>query len=563
MVFAMVFETLGIGLIIPVITTLSDSDVLDSTGYIFRFSQFWGIDSHNDLIIILSIILIVTYLLKNSYLSYFSWYKIHYFSTLRMNISNRLFGIYLSKPYSFHLERNSGQLVQNISTEVTIFTGRFLHAIATILSESLVLLGIILLLLFIEPMGALIIISVFFIIGWTMLSLTSKYIRKWGEERQYHDGKCIQHLQQGLGGVKDALLLDRIEYFERKYEDHNAMRVYPDQKQSFLQEVPRFWFEMIIVLGITIMIILMSMQNRQFSDILSILGVFGVAAFRILPSINRILTSVQSFRYSLPVLDALYKEFGLGSLDDGCHSIVEGHPISKNKTFNQLISFDDVVYTYTGSKNSSIKGISLEIYKGECVGIIGSSGSGKSTLVDILLGLLYPDSGTVTVDSKNIQENMRSWQDQVGYVPQDIYLIDDSLRNNIAFGIPENEVDGDRVDSAIQAAHLTDFISHLPQGLDTFVGERGVRLSGGQRQRIGIARALYYNPTVLVLDEATSSLDVATEKQIMKTVYELQKDKTIVIVAHRLSTIEKCDKLYQLKDGIVIKSGTPGEILNN
>lgn len=559
MFFGMVFETLGIGLIAPLIQVMSDPNILETENYLTGVIRFLNITSYKYLIFTFTIGLVLIYVIKNSFLMYFSWYKINYLASLRMNLSNRLFKKYLCKPYSFHLDHNSGQLIQNISTEVTIFNSRCLNSIVVLITESLVLLGIVSLLFYLEPYGAFIVVSVMFTILKLILYFTKKNIKKWSQQRKFHDGKKIQHLQQGLSGVKDALVLGREKYFFNQYKTHNLLSKQPDRNQAFLEDIPRLWFEVLAVLGMTAMILIMNVQGKDIASILSILAVFAAAAFRLMPSINRILAAIQSLRYGLPVLDTLYEEFNSKHQDETImakNSI--DFPILKNE-----ISIENLTFFYNNVSEASLSDISLKIKRGTSIGIMGPSGSGKSTLVDIILGLLRPTSGNIFIDDQNILNNLRSWQDQVGYVPQSIYLTDSSLRNNIAFGIANDEIDDSRIEYSIHAAHLTDFVNSLPNGLDTFVGERGVRLSGGQRQRIGIARALYPDPSVLVLDEASSALDNNTEKQIMHTVEQLHNQKTIIIIAHRLSTLENCDWIYKLEKGKIVKSGKPDFLLNN
>ncbi len=559
MFIGMILETASIGFIVPVIKVISDPNIINSGDSVSEFIQFLGIYKHEVLINITILTLVIVFVIKNIFLGYFTWYKINFMTILRRDLSNRLFDVYLSQPYTFHLQHNSGRLIQNVSTEVTIFSGRLLNSIATIVSEGLILVGIIILLFVVEPMAALTILLVLGVVGWLVVFLTRARIAHWGNERIYHEGKRIQHLQQGLGGVKDVLFLDRASYFLDKFKIHNALSTEPDQKQAFLQEMPRLWFEILAVSGLAIAIYIMNIQDKDLSSIFTVIGVFAAAVFRLMPSVTRVLAAMQAFRYSLPVLDLLNKEFNsnrskpkTGNLDEKTKT---------NLRFDNGLVFDDVTYTYPATDMPSLNNVSLSIFRGECIGIIGGSGAGKSTLVDTLLGLLTPDSGAVLVDSQDIQKNIRSWQEQIGYVPQFIYLTDDSLRNNIAFGIPDEEIDDSLIDKALRAVQLFDFVNSLPDGLNTFVGERGVRLSGGQKQRVGIARALYYEPKVLVLDEATSSLDNITEEKIMKTVHQLHQEKTIIIVAHRLSTIKDCDRLYRLENGTVIEEGIPQVLL--
>jgi ABC-type multidrug transport system fused ATPase/permease subunit len=295
-------------------------------------------------------------------------------------------------------------------------------------------------------------------------------------------------------------------------------------------------------------------QNRSLDAVLPTLGLFTAVAFRLMPSANRVLTSIQTLRYLGPTVDVLHAEFAL----------VVPEPAEARHAIQPApakLTLDAVHYSYPGATGKALSGVSLSIERGHSVGLIGASGAGKSTLVDILLGLLTPDSGTVQLDGAVIQKRLRDWQDQIGYVPQTIFLTDDTLRRNVAFGLPNGRIDDAAVRRAISASQLDSLVASLPDGLDTVVGERGIRLSGGQRQRIGIARALYHDPAVLVLDEATSSLDTATEREVMQAVRALRRGKMIIIVAHRLSTVADCDNLYRLEGGRVVAEGSPSTLV--
>jgi len=422
--------------------------------------------------------------------------------------------------------------------------------------EILVLLGVSVLLLLVEPIGAILIISLLGFTGWAFNKLTRKHILIWGEKLQLHEGLRIQHLQQGLGGAKDVKLLGRENEFLDQYALHNAGSAHMSRRQSILLALPRLILEFFAVIALVSLVIVLINKGKSIDLLLPIIGLFAAAAFRLLPSVNRVIGAVQLLRFTSPIANTLYDEIHLIHKTESIS--YEGEVILKNN-----LEIKNVRFSYPSSELEIIKDININIIFGKTVGFIGESGAGKSTLVDIILGLLTPVSGEIIVDGINITKSIRGWQNQIGYVPQSIYLVDDSLRRNIAFGLPIKDISDDAVWQAARSAKLEEFINKLPDGLETIVGERGVKLSGGQQQRIGIARALYHNPSVLVLDEATSSLDIETERKVMDAVNELHGEKTILIVAHRLSTVESCDYIYRLEQGKIISEGTPEVMLRS
>ena len=396
-----------------------------------------------------------------------------------------------------------------------------------------------------EPVGASVL---FFGIGIAMYVFqhtTKKHLKNWGSERQRYEGYRIQKAQEGLGGVKDVKLLGREADFIANYSLHNLNASLVERKQIALSHIPRLWLETIGVIGLTSLAIIALQHSDTPATVIPTIGLFATAAFRILPSTNRVLNSLQSLRYADVIVNLILKELAT----DIKEKKLEPQTIS----FNNQIELRNVSYIYPNAKNLSISDICLSITKGECIGLVGVSGSGKSTLVDLILGLLTPTSGKIFVDDVDISKGMRSWQDKIGYVQQSIFLSDDTLKRNIAFGLKDEDINEGLIKQAINAAQLDQFLETLPNGVNTFVGERGIRLSGGQRQRIGIARALYHNPPVLVFDEATSALDNETEVLVMDAIRALRGTRTIIIVAHRLSTIEHCDKVYRLENGSVLK----------
>lgn len=555
MLIGMALETLGIGLVIPALALIPQSDLASKYPILVPLLIILGNPGHDQLVVVGMLLLVGVYAVKAVILAFLAWWQARFVFGLHANLSQRLFAGYLRQPYTFHLQHNSAQLIRNAIGQVSDLTSVIQQSLILI-TEILVLFGISALLLAVEPLGALLVVSAVGLAGWGFNRVTRNRMLQWGETRQLHDGLRIQHLQQGLGGAKDVKLLGRESDFLSQYWLHNAGSARLGQYRATLEALPRLWLELLAVAGLATLVLVMMWQGKPLENFLPTLGLFAAAAFRLMPSVNRVLGSVQTMRFCLPVIDTLPDEI---RRLDATQAPQRGEilPFTKALTINQ------VSFAYPLAEVQSLRGVSVSIPRGALVGFIGVSGAGKSTLVDIVLGLLSPISGTVEVDGVDIQTHLRGWQDQIGYVPQSIYLTDDSLRRNIAFGVPNEEIDEDAVWRAILAAQLGEFVNNLRQGLDTIVGERGIRLSGGQRQRIGIARALYHNPAVLVLDEATSSLDTDTESGVMEAVSALHGTKTVIIVAHRLSTVEHCDTLYRLEGGRVVEEGETSKVLNS
>jgi ABC-type multidrug transport system fused ATPase/permease subunit len=424
------------------------------------------------------------------------------------------------------------------------------------MTEFFTFFGIFIFLVYIEPIGTMLVVFIFGLTFWLFNQLTKKSLLSWGNTYQFHEEKRILHLQQGLGGVKDIKILGREENFLNLYQYSNSKSANAGKKKETLAALPRLWLEVLMVSCMAILLMIMVLQGRDFVMILPTLGIFTAAAFRMMPSINRMMQALQNLKFAEPAVENLKKEIDLIDTILKTKNAVIG-----NNNFNN-IRINNVFFRYYGVETFALNCVNLTIEKGTTIGIIGTSGAGKSTLVDILLGLLSPEKGSVELDGIDVRTNIRNWQNQIGYVPQSIFLTDDTLRRNIAFGISDDQIDEMSINRAVASAQLKHFIDDLPEGLDTIVGERGVRLSGGQRQRIGIARALYHDPSVLVLDEATSSLDSNTEFGVMEAVRELHGNKTMVIVAHRLSTVEQCDYIYRLEKGYVTDEGIASVVLS-
>lgn len=554
MLVGMILEALGIGIIVPALALLTRDDFVERMQHVGVLGGLVADLSRAQFIVGGMGALVIFYAAKVAFLSFLAWRQMRFVYGLQAELSRRLFFGYLQQPYLFHIQRNSAQLINNTLTEVNILAQNGVLQALILATELFVVLGIFALLMYVEPLGSLVTILVLVATGWLFYQATRQRMRHWGEVRQYEEGMRVQHLQQGLGAVKDVKLSGREAEFVSVYRTHTESSAAVGQRQQTLQQLPRLMLELLAVIALTVLVSVMIARDRPLDLLLPTLGVFAAAAFRLLPSTNRIMNAIQIVRFTLPTVDKLYAEFR--SVENVAPSVAV-----TDLKFEQSLTLENVFFAYPGADSESLNGVSLSIRRGETIGFIGGSGAGKTTLVDVILGLLRPSRGSVNADGADIQCNLRGWQNRIGYVPQSVYLTDDSLRRNIAFGIPSSEIDDASIWRAARIAQIDGFIRELPEGLDTRVGERGVRLSGGQLQRIGIARALYHNPEVLVLDEATSSLDMQTERSVMESVRALHGKKTIVIVAHRLSTVEHCDRLYALEGGRIVRAGEPSKVI--
>jgi len=543
---SMILETLGIGLIIPFMQALVTDGINQHLANFLNFFSIYPTSKYN-LIFILIALLAFVYTFKASFLTYFSYIHVKLLSDLRISLSNRLYYIYLNKPYSFHLNNNSSKLIRNIN-EIDL-VAYVIKSLILLINETVVFLGISAFVIFYEPKGSLIVILFLGTFGYLFFKKIQIKVKKWGKTRHIHTGFSLKYLQEGFGSIKDIKILQRSNEIIKAFTTNNKIINLCEIKQNFIDTLPRLWLEWLVVIGFILLILLMVFQGEELLYIVPLLGLFAAAAFRLMPSLARIMNSVQGIFYNRPAVDSIYKEFNQESFQNNINEI------SSTKIFlTKEIDLKNISFRYSDSNPFILQDINLNIKKGTTIGLIGESGIGKTTLINIILGLIQPTKGSIHVDGISISENIKSWQSQIGYVPQNIYLADDTIKKNIAFALPEEKIDNNLVKKAVMNAKLDNLINSLNNGLDTNVGEFGDKISGGQRQRIAIARALYTDPKVLILDECTNSLDVKTEKQILNEVNSLKGKKTIIMITHRLLTLENCDHIYKIdKEGLKLE----------
>ncbi|RHX91162.1 ATPase [Leptospira yasudae] len=551
---SMFFESFGVGIVVPLVSVLTDAKLLsDSTLFVSILNRL-GNPKTEVLILYAMAAMVFVYSIRTVFLIYLAWSQSKYASEFQAELSNALFSKYLRQPYLFHLNRNSAELIRNTSTEVSSLVSMVQQGLV-LGTELITLFGISILLMSMEPLGSIIVVALMSVGGGVLFFLTKKKLLELGLARQDSEAARLKHFQQGLGGVKDIKLYGREIEFLNQYKAQVERGAKVVRNYTTLLALPRLWLEYIAIIGLAGLVTGILIQGKPMSDIVVLITLFGVAAFRIMPSINRILIILQNIKFSLPTIDLVYSEMTEITNESDEHS-------EKSKIqFNFQIEAKNICLSF--ENHEVIKDLSLSIKKGTTVGFIGESGAGKSTFIDMLLGLLDPTKGEIYIDGVPISEGKRSWQNLIGYVSQSIYLTDDTLRRNIAFGLSEDQIDEGLIMNAVRLAQLETFVRNAPKGLDTVVGERGVKLSGGQRQRIGIARALYHNPSVLVLDEATSSLDLETEKGVMEAINVLHGKKTILIIAHRLSTLDNCDVIFRLEKGKLAEERVVNMTQNN
>ena len=549
MVIGSVLELLAVAVFNPFIEVLMQTSSIEDDSFLKLFFTHIHLNGIEQYLVVLSALIAVIYLVKNIYLSFLQNVILSFSYTTRMNLATRLLTTYMNEPYTFHLSKNIAEMQRCLQSD----TSQFMSLINSCLQLTVEMVTCLALAayLFHTSHSITVVIGVLLLLCIGLFFMISKKVSsRLGRQNENYNAKLFQWINQSLGGIKELKILQREEYFIDSYKTNYKKLIWGARVNELIAALPKYIVETVAMVGLVFAIIIkLLFGHGALETFIPQIAVFAVAAFRLLPSVGRVNAYINSIMYNKASLDMIYDD--LKEIDSEPVQEIEWQGEKENWIFTKGVTVEHVSYHYPDSDVEVLHDISLEIPKGKTVALIGPSGAGKTTLADIILGLLPPVSGVVRMDQHNVYENLRSWREKLGYIPQSIYLSDDTIRNNVAFGIYEAQIDDNAIWKALEKAQLKEFVQGLENGLDTYVGDRGVRLSGGQRQRIGIARALYHDPEILVLDEATSALDSSTEQAVMESIESLQGLKTMIIIAHRLTTIKNADLVYEVSGGNV------------
>ncbi len=552
-------EIIGIGMIPVFVSVVLDYEIFNN--YVIKLNltnfDFLLYMSQEELLIFMSIFILGLFVFKNIFLM-----SIHYFQALftckvTTNNSEKVYNKYLYSDYSFHLDRNSATLIKNISNEIN-HSVTFLGSILYLLREILIFLMICIILLINSPMSFTYIAGIFLCFLIFFYQLLKKRVSESGKKFYESRGNLVFAIQQSLGFIKEVILLNKRDIFSNHFKKNLQITEQQNIFLNIINKVPRLTFELIAVL-ICLLIVYFFFESSK-NDLLPILTLYGISMIRLIPSYTGISTSIINMRFFKSSFDLICKELSLENskiIDDVLKPV--GHDLEYET--NKIIKINNLSFSYK-EKNDVLKNINFDFITGQAIGIVGSSGSGKTTLGDLIMGLYKPQSGLITIDEKDISEFPNHWKSMIGYVPQEVFILDANIKNNIAVEFDEKKINLDRLNKAIKLSNCEEFINQLPNKLDTEVGERGVRLSGGQRQRIGIARVLYKDPNIILFDEATSSLDSKNEQEIIKSIVGLKKFKTLICISHKLSNLKNMDKIIALKDGKIEKVGNAKDMIS-
>lgn len=538
-------ELLGVAIFSPFIEIIMNPQTIQENEYLQMTYVLFSCNNFKEYLAVIAVCIIFIYIFKNVFLWIEQDCILKFSYNMQRKLSTRLLNTYLQEPYTFHLNKNVAELQRSMQEDTALFSQVLIHTLQLI--AEITVCGVIGVYLFVVSKSiTAVVVGLLIVCVGVFTTITKRFSKRLGKDAQIYKAKLYQWVNQSMGGVKEVKVLNREDYFVQNYEKYYKLYIKGLRLNKLLSITPKYVVEASCMTGLLIAIIVKMFfgQKDDIATFIPQLSVFAVAAFRLMPSVGKINEHINNILYAAPSVELIYHD--LKEIEDFQKTEVNEE---KEWKFEHQIEARNITYAYPDSEKNVLENAGCVIPKGKTAAFIGGSGAGKTTIVDIILGLLTPQVGKVMADDMNIFKNLSTWHHQIGYIPQTIYLSDDTIRNNVAFGIMEEDINEQAVLEALDKAQLLEFIDALPEGLNTMVGDRGVRLSGGQRQRIGIARALYHNPEILVLDEATSALDNETEAAVMEAVEGLRGKHTIIIIAHRLTTIRNADIIYEVCDG--------------
>ncbi len=548
-----ILETLSISAMLPVVWVIIDAESVQQNKYCQWAMNFLHLHDMHEFIITLLALLMIMYLLKNAYLLWLTSEQNRFISGNRNKIISQVLREFLNRPYEFYLDADIPTVFRLTDSDIpNVFS--ILMALISLASETVVFVLICGVLVATDWRLVLFLVIISGIVTIVMFKVLKPRLNKLGTTNQAIQSRIAKWRIQAIYGIKDVKVLHRESFFADNYESNGKIGARLNQKYAVINAMPRLLIESIFMVSILGYLIVCVAAGDDMKQMIPTLTAFGLAAVRLMPCVNRINTYLTDISYFRPCLDYVYENMNINEISKKTNQTLL--PVDETKTMQlkNRIELKNIVYAYPNTDTLIFDHADMTVPCGKSVGIMGPSGAGKSTIVDILLGLLKVHEGQILCDGDNVFDNYPAWLSQIGYIPQSIYLVDEPIRNNIAFGIADDEIDDNRIWQVLEEAQLKEFIQTLPEGLDTAIGDRGVRLSGGQRQRLGIARALYHNPEILVFDEATSALDNETEAAVMEAINSFHGKKTMVIIAHRLNTIEKCDIIYKVEGGKITQT---------
>jgi ABC-type bacteriocin/lantibiotic exporter with double-glycine peptidase domain len=537
--FSSILEILGIGLLIPFFDLILKNKSYFYANFFYNYVDKFG---YNNLIFYFTILIFFLFTIKTIFLIFSSFFQLKFIKNININISKKLFSLYLNKPFIFYLQNNTSFLIQNINEVNSV--ALHIRSQLILFSEILIFIGIIILLLSNSLKITLLTLLIFIIFGYFIKKFIFKETKIIGQKRLIASQKRLKNLNEGFDGIRDIKIFGLENYFLSKFLNNNENSNTYEFKNAFNLSLPRFLLEwLLIFISLFLVFIIIFFSNlEEIQKSISLLALFCISILRLIPSLLRIIQSKQQIKFTMPIVKKILDEFNQEK-NNNSYSLIEK---MEKVTFDKDLTIEKLYFGYKEAKKKILNNLNIKISFGKFLGISGISGSGKTTLLSIILGLLKPDKGNVLVDGASIFNNIKAWQAQISYVPQNLYLIDDTIQNNIALGKLEEDVNVDLLNRVINLACLEDLINELPNGLKTNIGEKGINISGGQRQRVGIARALYRQPKLLILDEFTNALDKELEEKILKNIYSLKKNVTVIIVSHDSNVLENCDTVVNV-----------------